>query len=46
MEALIYKYGQPLLVAAYELQAQLYELFQYPISKAPLEWKEGLQDLE
>ena len=45
-EALIYKYGQPLLVAAYELQARLYELCQYPISKAHLESKEGLQDLK
>jgi predicted small secreted protein len=46
MEALIYKYGQPLLVAAYELQARLYELCQYPISKAHLESKEGRQDLK
>jgi hypothetical protein len=45
-EALVFKYGQPLLVAAYELQARLYELCQYPISKAHLESKEGLQDLK
>jgi Na+-translocating ferredoxin:NAD+ oxidoreductase RnfG subunit len=28
VEALIYKYGQPLLVAAYELQARLYDMCQ------------------
>lgn len=45
-EALLYKNGQPLSVAAYELQARLYELCQYPISKAHLESNEGLQDLK
>ncbi|KAH7110134.1 hypothetical protein B0J11DRAFT_599722 [Dendryphion nanum] len=45
-EALVIKYGQPLMVAAYELQARLFELCQYPISKAHLESKEGLQDLK
>jgi hypothetical protein len=46
MEALIYKYGQPLLVAAYELQARLYEMCQYPISKVYLESKEDRQNLK
>lgn len=45
-DALIQKYGQPLMVAAYELQARLYELIQYPISKAHVESKEGLEDLK
>lgn len=45
-DALIQKYGQPIMMAAYELQARMYELCQYPISKAHLESKEGLQDLK
>ncbi|KAF2436603.1 hypothetical protein EJ08DRAFT_729103 [Tothia fuscella] len=46
IDALIQKYGQPLMVAAYELQARLYEICQYPISKAHLESTEGLQDIK
>jgi uncharacterized protein YoxC len=45
-DALVIKYGQPLMVATYELQARLYELCQYPISIAHIESMEGLQDLK
>lgn len=40
------KYSQPLMVAAYELQARLYELLEYPISKEHLETREGLEDIK
>ena len=33
------RYGQPLLVAAYDLQQRLYELVEYPVSRQALEKK-------
>lgn len=46
LAALTAKYSQPLMVAAYELQARLYELIEYPISKEHLEMDEGLDDIK
>ncbi|KAF2833108.1 hypothetical protein CC86DRAFT_365084 [Ophiobolus disseminans] len=46
LAALTAKYSQPLMVAAYELQARLYELLEYPISKEHLETQEGLEDIK
>ncbi|OAL00265.1 hypothetical protein IQ06DRAFT_293652 [Phaeosphaeriaceae sp. SRC1lsM3a] len=46
LAALTAKYAQPLMVAAYELQARLYELLEYPISKEHLEMREGLEDIK
>jgi hypothetical protein len=46
LAALTAKYSQPLMVAAYELQARLYELIEYPISKEHLEMEEGLEDIK
>jgi hypothetical protein len=40
------KYGQPLLVAAYDLQQRLFELVEYPISRQALSKPEGLLDLK
>lgn len=40
------KYGPPLLVAAYNLQARLYELVEYPISQQHLTTPEGLEDVK
>jgi hypothetical protein len=39
-------YALPLMVVAYELQARLYELVEYPISKEHLVMKEGLEDIK
>lgn len=44
--ALIKIYSPPLMLAAYELQARLYELVEFPISKEHLETVEGLEDLK
>ncbi|KAF1834275.1 hypothetical protein BDW02DRAFT_630499 [Decorospora gaudefroyi] len=46
LAALTARYSQPLMVAAYELQARLYELIEYPISKEHLEMEQGLQDIK
>jgi hypothetical protein len=40
------KYGQPLLVAAYDLQRRLFELVEYPISRQALSKPEGVLDLK
>lgn len=40
------KYSPPLMIAAYELQARLFELLEYPISKEHLETVEGLEDIK
>ena len=40
------KYGQPLIVAAYDLQQRLFELVEYPISRQHFEKPEGLADLK
>ncbi|USP74092.1 hypothetical protein yc1106_01366 [Curvularia clavata] len=40
------KYGQLLVVAAYDLQQRLFELVEYPISRQHLEKREGLEDLK
>jgi len=40
------KYSQPLMIAAYELQARLYELLEYPISREHVETVEGLEDIK
>lgn len=46
LEDLTTRYSQPLLIAAYELEARLYELLEYPISKQHLESEEGLDDIK
>lgn len=39
------KYSQPLLISAFDFQARLYELVDYPISSRALECAEGREDL-
>lgn len=39
------KFSQPLLIAAFDLQARLYELLQYPITDKALNTDEGIEDL-
>lgn len=40
------KYSQPLLIAAFDLQARLYELLEYPITDEALKRSEGEEDLK
>jgi hypothetical protein len=46
LEALTAKHSQLLMVANYELEARLYKLLEYPISKEHLEITEGLKDIK
>lgn len=39
------KYSQPLLIAAFDLQARLYEILELPISDLALKSPEGIEDL-